>query len=98
MRQSLGAYEESPSRRPVRKRMAADHNGAIGSGGFIVAVITIVIALALLPVVLDFVNDTDMRANLSNTQVTLLDLTPTFYLIGVFVGLISWLAITKRAG
>ncbi len=59
------------------------------------AVIIVVIALALLPVVLDFVNDSDLRANLSATQLTLLDLIPTFYVIGIFVGLIAWLAITR---
>ncbi len=104
---------------PQKRRLSTDDSAAIGSGGFIIAVITIVIALALLPVVLNFVqsdallgchntstgdgidcSDTESttKQNLSSTQLTLLDLTPTFYLIGVFVGLIAWLAITRRTG
>lgn len=82
--------------RPTRLR--ENQHAAIGAGGFIIAVVAVVVALALLPVVLDFVNDTDLRANLSTTQLTLLDLTPTFYLIGLFVGLIAWLAITRGIG
>ncbi len=73
-----------------------DHRAAATGGSFIVAVVAIVIGLALLPVVLDFINDADMRANLSATQLTILDLVPTFYLIGMFVGVIAWLAVTKR--
>ncbi len=73
-----------------------DTKAAASSGSFIVAVVAIIIGLALLPVVLDFTNDTDLQANLSATQLTLLSLLPTFYLIGLFVGLIAWLAITRR--
>lgn len=69
--------------------------GAASVGSFLVAVIVVVVALALLPVVLDFVNDTSLRANLSATQLTLIDLVPTFYIIGIFIGLIAWLAITR---
>ncbi len=72
-----------------------DRSGASSAASFMSAVIIVVIALALLPVVLDFVNDSDLRANLSATQLTLLDLIPTFYVIGIFVGLIAWLAITR---
>lgn len=34
--------------------------------------------------------------NLTATQSTILNLVPTFYLIGMFVGVIAWLAITRR--
>lgn len=78
------------------KSLKSDDAGAASAGSFIVAVVAIVVALALLPVVNDFVNDADLRANLSATQLIILDLVPTFYLIGVFVGMIAWLAITKR--
>lgn len=93
-----------------------NQHAAIAAGGFIVMVVIVVIALALLPIIIDFTQSSALRectnttdgsgsicgtdpvnetANLSSTQITLLDLTPTFYLIGLFVAVIAWLAITR---
>ncbi len=74
----------------------SDKSGTASVSSFPMAVIIVVVALALLPVVLDFVSDSDLQANLSATQITLLNLIPTFYVIGLVMGLIVWLAISRR--
>ncbi len=95
--------------------MIDDEMGAVSGGGFIVAVVAIVIGLALLPIVTNQITLVDEctltttgegvpcgtdpaneTRNLTATQSTILNLIPTFYLIGMFVGVIAWLAITRR--
>lgn len=68
----------------------------VGTRAIIGVAITVVVALALLPIITDFVNDPALVANLTATQITLLNLIPTFYIIGVVVGVVVAALVLAR--
>lgn len=67
------------------------HAGQSGAGDIIGSLIAIVVGVSLYPVVADVIAD----VNATGVQATLLNLVPTLYVIGVIVGAIAWMGLSR---
>jgi len=59
-------------------------------------VILVIIALLMLPLVIDAVDDAQALENVTGTQDTLLDMVPIFYILGVVLAAVAW--VIKETG
>ena len=71
-----------------------DTRGEGSMGKIIMVVLTIVIALALTPVVVDAVDSA--ADNVSGAAATMVDLVPLFYIIGVLLTTLVWVVYEAR--
>lgn len=73
-------------------KLVKNDEGALSIGKLIGVVLLVIIGLLLLPIVQDSVYNAQQNENTTDTQATLLDMVTIFYVLGICLAAVMWVA------